>query len=56
MIGDLTGESIPRERVHGSVAAALAAVARGAQIIRVHDVKATADALKVWQAVGGKIV
>ena len=30
----------------------LAAVARGAQIVRVHDVKATADALKVWQAVG----
>lgn len=56
MIGDLTGETVPSERVHGSVAAALAAVARGAQIIRVHDVKATADAVKVWQAVGGKII
>ncbi len=56
MIGDLTGETVPSERVHGSVAAALAAVARGAQIIRVHDVKATVDAVKVWQAVGGKII
>ena len=56
MIGDLTGETVPSERVHGSVAAALAAVARGAQIIRVHDVKATVDAIKVWQAVGGKVI
>ena len=56
MIGDLTGETVPSERVHGSVAAALAAVARGAQIIRVHDVKATVDAVKVWQTVGGKII
>lgn len=56
MIGDLTGETVPSKRVHGSVAAALAAVARGAQIIRVHDVKATVDAVKVWQAVGGKII
>ncbi|WP_165007540.1 dihydropteroate synthase [Neisseria yangbaofengii] len=52
MIGELTGENTPSERVHGSVAAALASVARGAQIIRVHDVKATADALKVWRALG----
>ncbi|MBH5830892.1 dihydropteroate synthase, partial [Neisseria meningitidis] len=34
------------------VAAALAAVARGAKIVRVHDVKATADALKAWEALG----
>lgn len=52
MIGELTGEANAAERVHGSVAAALAAVARGAQIVRVHDVKATADALKVWEALG----
>ncbi|WP_416190131.1 dihydropteroate synthase [Neisseria sp. CCUG17229] len=52
MIGELTGENTPSERVHGSVAAALASVARGAQIIRVHDVKATSDALKVWQVLG----
>ena len=51
-IGELTGEADAAERVHGSVAAALASVARGAQIVRVHDVKATADALKVWDALG----
>ncbi|MDO4695022.1 MAG: dihydropteroate synthase, partial [Eikenella sp.] len=52
MIGGLTGETDAAARVHGSVAAALAAAARGAAVLRVHDVKATADALKVWQAVG----
>ena len=52
MIGELTGEADAAERVHGSVAAVLASVARGAQIVRVHDVKATADALKVWDALG----
>lgn len=52
MIGELTGETDAAARVHGSVAAALAAVARGAKIVRVHDVKATADALKVWEALG----
>ncbi|ELK70855.1 dihydropteroate synthase [Neisseria meningitidis 2006087] len=52
MIGELTGETDAAARVHGSVAAALASVARGAQIVRVHDVKATADALKVWEALG----
>lgn len=39
------------ERVHASVAAALAAVARGASIVRVHDVAATHDALSVWHAI-----
>lgn len=52
MIGELTGEADAAARVHGSVAAALAAVARGVQIVRVHDVKATADALKAWEALG----
>jgi dihydropteroate synthase len=50
-IGDLTGRSDPRERVHGSVAAALIAAQRGAMLLRVHDVAATVDALKVWHAV-----
>lgn len=50
MIGELTGRDVPSERVSGSVAAALFAVERGAKIIRVHDVRETADALKVWQA------
>ena len=50
MIGEITGETDPAQRIHGSVAAALYAAERGAAILRVHDVKATADALKVWQA------
>ena len=49
-IGDLTGRDVPAERVHGSVAAHLIAAQRGAKIVRVHDVAATVDALKVWEA------
>jgi dihydropteroate synthase len=51
-IGALTGRDAG-ERTAGSVAAALAAVARGAAIVRVHDVRETIDALKVWRAVQG---
>ena len=50
-IGTLTGRDDPHERVHGSVAAALIAAQRGARLVRVHDVAATGDALKVWNAV-----
>ena len=50
-IGDLTGRSDPRDRVHGSVAAHLVAAQHGAKLLRVHDVAATVDALKVWHAV-----
>ena len=50
MIGALTGREVPAERVAGSVAAALFAVRQGAKIVRVHDVKETRDALRVWQA------
>ena len=49
MIGALTGRPVP-QRLAGSLAGALAAVAQGAKIIRVHDVAETVDALKVWQA------
>jgi dihydropteroate synthase len=48
-LGLLTGRPVG-ERVAASVAAALAAVHRGANVVRVHDVAATVDALKVWQA------
>lgn len=51
MIGHITGRTEPRDRVAGSIAAALAGVARGVKIVRVHDVKETRDALRVWQAV-----
>lgn len=50
MIGAITGKPV-EQRMAGSVAAALIAVARGALIVRVHDVAETVDALKVWQAV-----
>jgi dihydropteroate synthase len=49
-LGAVTGRSLT-ERVHASVAAALIAVQRGARIVRVHDVAATRDALRVLQAV-----
>lgn len=48
-LGALTGRLLD-QRVAASVAAALAAVQRGARIVRVHDVAETVDALKVWQA------
>ena len=51
-IGALTGREVG-ERTAGSIAAALSAVARGAAIVRVHDVRETVDALKVWRAVEG---
>lgn len=40
----------PAQRVVVSVTAAVLAVERGARVVRVHDVKETAEALKVWQA------
>jgi len=52
MIGRLTGRDLDG-RVCGSVAAALLAVQRGADIVRVHDVGPTVDALKVLAAVEG---
>lgn len=50
MIGNITGRPVER-RLAGSLAAAIAAVAHGAMIVRVHDVAETVDALKVWAAV-----
>jgi dihydropteroate synthase len=50
MIGALTGRDV-QHRAAGSVAAALVAAQNGARMLRVHDVRDTADALKVWWAV-----
>jgi dihydropteroate synthase len=47
MVGDLTGRPVDG-RVAGSVAAALLAVQNGADIVRVHDVRETADAINIW--------
>ncbi len=49
MIGAVTGRPV-EQRLPGSIAGALAAVAHGAKIVRVHDVAETVDALKVWRA------
>ncbi|WP_323144220.1 dihydropteroate synthase [Massilia phyllosphaerae] len=49
MVGALTGKPL-EQRLAGSVGGALAAVAQGARIVRVHDVAETVDALKVFQA------
>lgn len=48
-LGAVTGRPVA-ERLAASIAAALAAVHHGARIVRVHDVAATVDAIKVWQA------
>jgi dihydropteroate synthase len=50
-LGALTGRSI-FDRLPASLAAALAGVLNGARVVRVHDVAATVDALKVWRAAG----
>jgi dihydropteroate synthase len=50
-LGTITGKPVG-ERLVASVAAALAAAQHGAAVLRVHDVAATVDALKVWQAAG----
>lgn len=50
MIGAVTHKPV-NDRVAGSIAAALAGVARGAVVVRVHDVAQTRDALAVWSAV-----
>jgi dihydropteroate synthase len=50
-LGAITGRDVAG-RLPASLAAALAAVQQGAHIIRVHDVAATVDALKVWRAAG----
>ncbi len=56
MIAHYTGkpQSAPAERVPGSVAAALYAVEQGAHIVRVHDVRETVEALKIWQVLANR--
>ena len=49
-IGTLSGVEAAEDRLAGSLAVALAGVARGAAILRVHDVAETIQALAVWQA------
>jgi dihydropteroate synthase len=49
-LGDITGRAV-NDRLAASLAAALRAVQAGANVLRVHDVAATVDTLKVWAAV-----
>jgi len=50
MLGKITGSDI-NSRIHASIAAALIAAMKGAAVLRVHDVRATRDALAVYNAV-----
>ena len=52
-IGVIGRESMAERRVAGSLAVALAGVAQGAQVLRVHDAVETRQALRLWQAVKG---
>lgn len=49
MIGALAGEALAGERLAGSLALAVKAVDQGVQLLRVHDVPETVQALKVWR-------
>ncbi|CUH76568.1 dihydropteroate synthase [Tropicibacter naphthalenivorans] len=50
-IGKISGANPASARMPGSVSVALAAVAQGMQIVRVHDVAETAQAISIWQAI-----
>ncbi|MEA5362604.1 dihydropteroate synthase [Amycolatopsis sp., V23-08] len=52
-IGHATGQTRPERRVPGSVVAAAWSAAAGADLIRVHDVRATLDGLRVASAITG---
>lgn len=52
MLGAVTGRALG-ERVTASVVGAVLAVERGARVVRVHDVAATRDGLRVWEAMLG---
>jgi len=47
----ITGDALADQRLYGTLASVVAAVLNGAQIVRVHDVKATADAVRVVDAI-----
>ncbi len=53
-IGKLSRGAAPKARLPGSLAAALAGVARGVQILRVHDVAETSQAMALWRAIADR--
>ena len=52
-IGAIGDAPAPSDRVPGSIAVALEALRQGAQVIRVHDVKETRQAVALWTALNG---
>ena len=48
-IGALSGEAAADQRLGGSIAFALKAAEQGANVLRVHDVPETVQALRVWR-------
>lgn len=54
MLGALTGRAVA-DRMLPSVVAALLAVQRGAAVVRVHDVRETVDAIKIWRELGESV-
>lgn len=50
-IGALSANEPAKQRLGGSIAVAIAGAARGARVLRVHDVAETVQALKIWRAV-----
>ena len=54
-IGKILNEAPPSERLHGTIAVGVIAVWNGASIVRVHDVKATVESLKVIEAIKNQL-
>ncbi|MEP3112576.1 dihydropteroate synthase [Nisaea sp.] len=54
MIGNLSRDEPAKERMPGSLAIAIAGVEQGVQILRVHDVAETVQALKVWAGIAAQ--
>lgn len=50
-VGQISGETGPKQRLPGSLAAAQVGLDQGVQILRVHDVAETRQAVSVWQAI-----
>ena len=55
-IGRILGNAPPEERLHGTMATVTAAILRGAHIVRVHDVKAAAETIRVTESISNREV
>jgi len=50
-IGEISGETLPKKRLPGSIAMVIELIRQGVQIVRVHDVNQTKQAIDLWRAV-----